>query len=58
MTDLESFSARLKSLTDGRASAPRVKDGIMNLVLDVGGCDPRRRPVGAGREGCAHRHDG
>ncbi|KFG90667.1 ATP-binding protein involved in chromosome partitioning [Sphingobium herbicidovorans NBRC 16415] len=53
MTDLESFSARLKSLTDGRASAPRVKDGIMNLVLDVGGLSAERRDAVAAaiREG-------
>ncbi len=43
MTDLDSFSARLKTLTDGRASTPRVKDGIMTLALDVGGLAPDRR---------------
>lgn len=53
MTDLESFAARLKSLTDGRASAPRVKDGIMNLALDVGGLPAERRDAVAAaiREG-------
>lgn len=43
MTDLESFAARLKTLTDGRASTPRVKDGIMTLVLDVAGLSATRR---------------
>lgn len=42
MTDLESFAARLKTLTDGRASTPRIKDGIMSLALDVGGLSPER----------------
>lgn len=53
MTDLESFAARLKSLTNGRASAPRVKDGIMNLALDVGGLPAERRDAVAAaiREG-------
>lgn len=53
MTDLESFSARLKTLTDGRASMPRVKDGIMTLALDVGGLSPERRDAVAAaiREG-------
>ncbi|HEX7875446.1 MAG TPA: Mrp/NBP35 family ATP-binding protein [Sphingobium sp.] len=53
MTDLESFAARLKTLTDGRASTPRVKDGIMTLALDVGGLSPQRRDAVAAaiREG-------
>ena len=53
MMDLDSFAARLKSLTDGRASAPRVKDGIMTLALDVGGLSPERREAVAAaiREG-------
>ncbi|HEX7743154.1 MAG TPA: Mrp/NBP35 family ATP-binding protein, partial [Sphingobium sp.] len=53
MTDLESFAARLKTLTDGRASTPRVKDGIMTLALEVGGLSPQRRDAVAAaiREG-------
>ncbi|HKY82508.1 MAG TPA: hypothetical protein VJM09_13665, partial [Sphingobium sp.] len=53
MTDLESFAARLKTLTDGRASTPRIKDGIMTLALDVGGLSPERRDAVAAaiREG-------
>lgn len=43
MTDLESFAARLKTLTEGRASTPRVKDGVMTLALDVGGFSAARR---------------
>lgn len=53
MTDLENFAARLKTLTDGRASTPRVKDGIMMLALDVGGLSAERRDAVAAaiREG-------
>jgi ATP-binding protein involved in chromosome partitioning len=53
MTNLESFAARLKTLTDGRASTPRVKDGIMMLALDVGGLSAERRDAVAAaiREG-------
>tara|TARA_R110000868_G_scaffold16872_10_gene74705 strand:+ start:2535 stop:3500 length:966 start_codon:yes stop_codon:yes gene_type:complete len=43
MTDIADFTARLTALTDGRASTPRVKDGIMTLALDVGGLSPERR---------------
>jgi len=43
MTDVENFAARLKMLTNGRATAPRVKDGIMSLALDVGGLSPEQR---------------
>ena len=43
MTDLESFAARLVTLTNGRASTPRVKDGIMTLALDVGGLSAEQR---------------
>ncbi|MCP1470579.1 ATP-binding protein involved in chromosome partitioning [Sphingobium sp. OAS761] len=43
MTDLTDFAARLSALTDGRASTPRVKDGVMTLALDVGGLAPERR---------------
>ncbi|MBO9524835.1 MAG: P-loop NTPase [Sphingobium yanoikuyae] len=53
MTDIDDFAARLKTLTDGRASAPRVKDGVMTLALDVGGLTPERRDAVAAaiREG-------
>ncbi|MET0249397.1 MAG: Mrp/NBP35 family ATP-binding protein [Sphingobium sp.] len=53
MTDLADFTARLEALTDGRASAPRVKDGVMTLSLDVGGLGPDRRDAVAAaiREG-------
>ncbi|MET0370096.1 MAG: Mrp/NBP35 family ATP-binding protein [Sphingobium sp.] len=43
MTDLDDFAARLRALTDGRASAPRVKDGILSLALDVAGLGPAQR---------------
>jgi ATP-binding protein involved in chromosome partitioning len=43
MTDLADFTARLTALTDGRASAPRVKDGVMTIALDVGGLSPQQR---------------
>ncbi|MFC3440778.1 Mrp/NBP35 family ATP-binding protein [Sphingobium rhizovicinum] len=43
MTDLPDFAARLTALTDGRASTPRVKDGVMTLALDVGGLAPEQR---------------
>lgn len=43
MTDLESFTTRLNTLANGRASIPRVKDGVMTLALDVGGLSPEQR---------------
>lgn len=43
MTDLADFSARLTALTDGRASPPRIKDGVMTLSLDVGGLSQQQR---------------
>lgn len=53
MTDIESFAARLSALTDGRASAPRLKDGVITLALEVGGLsDEQREAVAAAiREG-------
>ncbi|WP_281061213.1 Mrp/NBP35 family ATP-binding protein [Sphingobium sp. Sx8-8] len=53
MTELEDFAARLKSLTEGRASTPRIKDGVMTLVLDVAGLSSDRRDAVAAaiREG-------
>lgn len=43
MTDLADFAARLTALTDGRASAPRIRDGVMTLSLDVAGLSPQQR---------------
>ena len=43
MTDLESFADRLKTLTNGRASTPRVRGGVMTLALDVAGLDSEKR---------------
>lgn len=43
MTELADFAARLTALTDGRASAPRIRDGVMTLSLDVGGLAPDQR---------------
>lgn len=43
MTDLADFTARLTALTDGRASAPRIRDGVMTLTLDVAGLSPQQR---------------
>ncbi|MEJ7934632.1 Mrp/NBP35 family ATP-binding protein [Sphingobium sp. AN558] len=53
MTDIDTFAARLTTLTDGRASKPKVKDGIMTLALDVSGLSPDRRDAVAAaiREG-------
>ncbi|ALR21918.1 MULTISPECIES: Mrp/NBP35 family ATP-binding protein [Sphingobium] len=53
MTDLDSFAARLKTITGGRASTPRVKDGVMTLALEVGGltADQRDAIAAAIREG-------
>lgn len=43
MTELADFAARLTALTDGRASAPRIRDGVMTLSLDVGGLGADQR---------------
>ena len=43
MTELADFAARLTALTDGRASAPRIRDGVMTLSLDVGGLGAEQR---------------
>ena len=53
MTELAEFAARLTALTDGRASAPRIRDGVMTLSLDVGGlgADQRDGLAAAIREG-------
>ncbi len=53
MTDLADFTARLTALTDGRASAPRVKEGVMTIALNVGGLplDKRDGLADAIREG-------
>ena len=53
MTELADFAARLPALPDGRASAPRIRDGVMTLSLDVGGlgADQRDGLAAAIREG-------
>ncbi|MGB3930394.1 MAG: Mrp/NBP35 family ATP-binding protein [Sphingobium sp.] len=43
MTDLADFAARLAALTDGRASAPRVRDGVLTRTLDVAGLSAQQR---------------
>ena len=43
MTDLADFAARLTALTNGRASTPCVKEGVMTIVLDVAGLSPESR---------------
>lgn len=42
MTDPADFAARLTTLTDGRASTPRIRDGVMTVVLDVAGLSPQQ----------------
>tara|TARA_R110000782_G_scaffold78293_3_gene156005 strand:+ start:211094 stop:212068 length:975 start_codon:yes stop_codon:yes gene_type:complete len=37
MTDISALSARLSALSDNRISAPRLRDEVLTLVLDVGG---------------------
>ena len=43
MTDIDALSARLKTLTGGRTSTPRLKDGVVTLVLDVTGLPAAER---------------
>lgn len=43
MTQLADFAARIAALTEGRASEPRVRDGVMTLTLDVAGLSPQQR---------------
>lgn len=49
MTDFDSLSARITALSQGRATAVRLRDGVVSLVLDVGGlgADARRSLAGA-----------
>lgn len=37
MTDIDAISARLSALSGGRASAPRIRESMLTLVLDVTG---------------------
>ncbi len=37
MNDLEALATHLKTLTGGRASPPRLRDGMLTLALDVSG---------------------
>ncbi len=45
MIDLDALSARLSTLSAGRASAPRLRDGVLTLALDVGGLSEEARKV-------------
>ncbi len=40
---LDALTERLSTLSQGRASAPRLKDGILSIVLDVTGLSPDER---------------
>ena len=48
MTDLSALSERLASLTGNRSSAPRLRDGVLTLVLDVSGLARDARVAMAG----------
>lgn len=48
MTDLKALSQQLATMTGGRASPPRLKDGVVTLALDVSGLDPAARDAMAG----------
>ncbi|MEJ7927717.1 Mrp/NBP35 family ATP-binding protein [Sphingobium sp. AN641] len=43
MIDLTPLSDQLKTLTGGRASTPRLRDGVLTLALDVTGLSPEAR---------------
>lgn len=43
MTDLEALSGRLSTLSRGRAGSPRLRDGVLTIILDVGGLDETER---------------
>jgi ATP-binding protein involved in chromosome partitioning len=45
MSDSDDLAARLAAATEGRASAPRLRDGVLSVVLDVGGLDADRRAL-------------
>lgn len=51
MTDMidAKLSETLTNLSEGRASGPRLKDGVLSLVLDVGGLDESTREALAER---------
>ncbi len=54
MTDLTALSAEIASLAGSRASAIRLRDGALSLVLDVGGLDAdERRAMAAAIEAAA-----
>lgn len=43
MTDIDALSSRLSALSSGRASAPRLREGVLTLVLDVSGLGEAER---------------
>lgn len=43
--DMQQIAQRLGQVTKGRSSAPRVKDGVLTLVLDVTGLSADQRTV-------------
>lgn len=45
MTDLNHIKELLETAGKGRTSAPRLKDGVLSLVLDVTGLSPMQREV-------------
>src|SRR3546814_9710667 len=45
MTDLSEIEKLLQTAGKGRASAPRLKDGVVSLVLDVTGLGQVQREV-------------
>ncbi|MCF8707095.1 Mrp/NBP35 family ATP-binding protein [Rhizorhapis sp. SPR117] len=45
MTDIEDITKVLETAAKGRASAPRLKDGVLSLVLDVTGLSEMQREV-------------
>src|SRR3546814_20875946 len=45
MTDLSAIEKLLQTAGKGRASAPRLKDGVVSLVLDVTGLGQVQRAV-------------
>ena len=55
MTDFDSLSARIIALSQGRATAIRLRDGVVSLVLDVGGLGAdARRTLADAIEDAAH----
>lgn len=43
MSEFDALSSRISTLAQGRASAIRMKDGIVSLILDVGGMNAEER---------------